>query len=213
MPRTLYLCRHGQTTWNAEGRLQGGLDAPLTPLGVAQSRRKAEVLREVLPSPAATPMISSPLGRCRASALLMAEILALEPEWIRYDERLRELTWGAWDGRTPAEIDAETPGAWAGRLIDRWRFRPPGGGESYPMLLERIKPWLDETLDGDGPVIVVAHGMVGRAVRGLYADLAPEQIMALAETQDVVFRLAGGGIERLPAAPLAETRLPAAPPP
>lgn len=43
----LYLMRHGQTVWNAEGRMQGRLDSPLTPLGEAQARRLAWLVRDL----------------------------------------------------------------------------------------------------------------------------------------------------------------------
>lgn len=117
---TLILVRHGQTAINAQARLQGRLDAPLTDLG----RRQAASLGEALARPAR--VISSPLGRC----LETAEVFGLP---VEVDERWIEIDYGALDGVALAEVPAAVWG--------RWRTDSafvPAGGESMAEVKRRV---------------------------------------------------------------------------
>src|SRR5215218_1994878 len=93
----LILVRHGESTWNAEERLQGQLDPPLSERGRDQSRALAGVL-DGMPDDR---VVCSDLGRARETA----ELLGLRP--ARLDARWREIDVGEWGGRTAAEIDAQ----------------------------------------------------------------------------------------------------------
>src|SRR6185295_4451751 len=88
------------------------------------------------------------------------------------DERLAELGFGDWEGLTARDVQAKHPGAWETHEASRWTLVPPGG-ESYAQLLDRLKSWLAE-LQGD--VVVVAHGGVGRALRGMNQGLPLSEI-------------------------------------
>jgi broad specificity phosphatase PhoE len=143
----LILVRHGESTANAEGRLLGRLDAPLTDRGLAQARAVAEVLSGV------TRVISSPLARARDTAGALATGLPVE-----VDERWIEVDYGAYDGSLLGDVPAE--------VWQRWRsdpdFRPPGG-ESLAEAGARVRQACEELLApggaarGDGNVVVVSH--------------------------------------------------------
>ena len=77
-----------------------------------------------------------------------------------FDDRLKELSFGAWEGRTWADLKRAEPAAVAARRRNRWAFVPPGG-ESYADLLVRVSPWLTELAPDS---VVVAHGGVARVL-------------------------------------------------
>lgn len=193
----IYLVRHGETLWNREGRMQGHLDSPLSPRGEDQARRVGEALRPMVDDGFA--MVSSPLGRTRQTAAIISAALARDPAACRHDDRLKEMTWGEWDGLTREEIELRSPGELERRLKEHWTYPPPGG-ESYEIVAARVALWLDEVA-ADSRLVVVAHGTMGRVLRGLYAGLSQADTLSLEEPQDAFFRLNGGGIERIAAAP------------
>jgi broad specificity phosphatase PhoE len=194
--QTIYLVRHGETEWNREGRVQGHLDSPLTARGREQARRAGLTLAELLAGEPPFELLASPLGRAQASAELVLEALGPLVTNRRNDDRLTEISWGRWEGMARAEIAAREPELWRWREADRWRHPPPDG-ESHVMLADRARGWL-ESVAVLPRLIVVGHGAWGRVLRGLYQDLRPEQIDALDEPQDALFRLAAGTVLRIP---------------
>ncbi len=172
VPPFLFI-RHGETDWNAEGRLQGQLDIPLNALGRAQAAaagaRAAVLLRAQGRDPARVPFTASPLGRTRDTMERVRAVLGLPPGGYALDDRLKEFTFGAWEGLTWAEVGRRDRPALTARRRDKWRFVPPGG-ESYAMLAERVRPWLD-TVEPDA--VVVSHGGVARALMVILAGLSP----------------------------------------
>jgi broad specificity phosphatase PhoE len=189
---TILLLRHGETEWNLERRYQGRFDSPLTERGAAQARAIGRLLAG-LPAAVAAPIVASPQGRARRTAEIIREELGSAGA-VRVDERLRELTLGSWDGLTYGEIEAVSPG-----IFDdggpEWCFRAPDG-ESYDAFAARAGEWLGEQNDA-APIIVVAHGLVGRVLRGLYAGLPREVALTLPVPQDRIYRLSNGAIEQL----------------
>jgi probable phosphoglycerate mutase len=194
---TIFLVRHGETEWNRERRYQGGLDSPLTPGGVTQARAVGRLLAS-LPEAISAPIVASPQGRARHTAELIREELG-GGEKLSFDERLRELTTGAWDGLAYAEIEAQSPGIFDGDGRYEWYFRAPGG-ESWEALAARLGEWLGEQ-DPDATVITVAHGLVSRVLRGLYAGMPRAAALSLPVPQDRIFRLACGTVETLAVPP------------
>jgi broad specificity phosphatase PhoE len=187
----LYLVRHGETTWNRAERMQGQQDTPLTPLGVAQASGAGRVLRALLGTgQEAARFVTSPLGRARRSAEIILAHLPDQVDAATEDDRLKEIRWGDFEGLTRQAIGAVSLRLWRSPA-DRWRVPPPGG-ESYLMLSERVSPLLAELRRSPRPAVIIAHGGVRRALRGLYLDLPPEQIPMLDEPHDVIFRLQAG---------------------
>ena len=186
---TIYFVRHGETAWNTERRLQGRLDSALTDAGRGHAAANADTLREAVPDVLTLPFVSSPLGRARKSMEILRARLGLAPEAYAIDARLAELSFGDWEGMTAREIRAAEPEAWAAYEASRWTVVPPGG-ESYQQLVDRLRSWLGD-LRGD--LVVVAHGGVGRALRGLNLGVPLNEIPTFDTPQnDRVYRLSKG---------------------
>ncbi len=198
MDRLIYLVRHGETEWNRAGRMQGQRDSPLTARGEDQARRVGRTLARLIGAGDGFAMVASPLGRTLRTAAIIRAETGLAPDDCPTDDRLMEITWGAWDGLTRDEIDAGEPGVMARRLQNHWRFVPPGGVDIYAMFADRVRALIDDVARGQR-LVVVAHGTTGRVLRGLYAGLGEAETLALAEPQDAFFRLHGGAIERIDA--------------
>jgi glucosyl-3-phosphoglycerate phosphatase len=148
-PDRLILVRHGESTWNAEERLQGQLDPPLSDRGREQSRALAGML-DGLPGER---IVCSDLGRARQTA----ELMGLEPG--RFDPRWREIDVGEWGGKTAAEIDAQ------GSELTNWRGGPRTApdGEPWDAFAHRVSVALDELIAAGGQWTVVCHGGCIRA--------------------------------------------------
>lgn len=188
-PHTIYFVRHGETAWNTERRLQGRMDSPLTELGRAQAAGNAATLLEAVPNVTALPFVSSPLGRARTSMEIIREQLGLARDGYDVDDRLAELSFGDWEGMTAREIRSKAPDAWTAYEASRWTIVPPGG-ESYQQLIDRLRSWLNE-LRGD--IVVVAHGGVGRALRGVNLGIPLTEIPTFRTPEnDRVYRLSKG---------------------
>lgn len=151
---TVYLARHGETVWNAEGRYQGRLDSPLTDTGRAQARSTAETMRER----GIERLLCSPLGRARDTAHVVEKALGLVPE---IDDDLCESDIGRWEGLTRDEVESAYPGELARREEDRLHYRPPGG-ESLVDMLVRARA-VAGRLDGR-TTLIVAHSAINRVL-------------------------------------------------
>ncbi len=191
----IYLVRHGETEWNRVRRYQGWGDSPLTAAGVAQAEAIGRLLRTLLEA-AAAEIVASPIGRARRTAEIIGAALGRTAP-LRFDDRLREISIGTWDGLDRAEIAARAPAIFDGDGRHEWYFRTPDG-ETYEAFAGRIAGWLAEP--GEAPLIVVTHGVVTRVLRGIYAGLPRATALALPVPQDRIYRLAGGVIEEIDAA-------------
>lgn len=191
---TLYLVRHGETTWNRIGRLQGQADAPLTLRGTRQAHAIGETLRKLIGGGPIT-IHASPLRRAHQSAVIIADVLGHDADTIRLDRRLVEITLGRNDGISGwAELDAHDPEGAAARKADPWNYVHPEG-ESSQMVLERVSPWLHWAHGLGGVHVVVSHGVTIKILRGLYLGLTPEQTFALDRPQEAFHRLRAGQVD------------------
>ena len=188
----LYVIRHGETNWNAEGRLQGQRDIALNACGRDQARRNGEALASHLAAegldPATLSYVASPLGRTRETMEILRQTLALPPDRYGLDERLKEVSFGDFEGLTLAELATRDPAGFEAREADRWGFVPQGG-ESYAMLADRIAPLLEALA---GPAVVVAHGGVLRALYHLLLGHSTKDVMTMPVRQDRVHLFAAG---------------------
>jgi broad specificity phosphatase PhoE len=198
----IWLFRHGETVWNAEKRAQGHLDSPLTQTGREQARVMGRGLARELAAagyaPATVIVRSSPLGRVRETLALAAAEAGLLHDEACHDDRLREMSWGDWDGLNGTEIEARFPGQMAARRDDKWNYCPPRG-ENYIMAAERAQAALDDivALAATKPVAVFAHGAIGRVLRGLFTRAAQNDILDMDQPQDAFYRLHGGAAHRI----------------
>lgn len=188
MPR-LYFIRHGETDWNAARRYQGQADIPLNDRGRAQARRNGEALRALMPGIAGARFIASPLQRTQETMRLVRTSMGLDASGYALEPRLIELHYGSWQGQLQSELPQIDPAGVAARGADPFNWRP-AGGENYVDLQRRLETWLAE-LDGD--CVVVSHGGVSRALRGLLIEgIAPADVPALEVPQDRVLVLSDG---------------------
>jgi len=191
MTAEIFLLRHGETAWNAEHRLQGHKDSPLTFRGREQARIVGRILSRYLGCRHRIPMAVSPLGRALATAAIVQQHAESPP--VTIEPRIEEVGFGVWEGLTKAEIDAIWPGLTNGLASPEWFFCAPGA-ESYDACEQRIRAWLGEQ---SGKVIAVSHEVAGRILRGIYLGLSREQTLALTVPQDLVWHLKGGKIAAL----------------
>jgi broad specificity phosphatase PhoE len=148
----LALLRHAETAWNAEGRVQGRTDVPLSDAGRASLRGRA-----LPPACRGMRVVTSPLARCvETAALLGVADAAREP-------RLMEMDWGEWQGQTLAALRQSHGKAMADNEARGLDFRPPGG-ESPREVAARVAAWLEELRE---PTLAVTHRGVIRAVLSL----------------------------------------------
>jgi broad specificity phosphatase PhoE len=187
----IYLLRHGQTHYNAERRIQGQCDSELTDLGREQARAMGRALREhVAPD---VRIVCSPLGRTVASAELVREAAGIVTP-LETDPLLKEIGCGSWENRLHEECRAATPHDPSLSFTDFWRHHCPDG-ESYYAARGRAVRWLEQH-DGKR-VVAVAHGVIGKLIRGHYLGLAYGEMDALPSPQDRLFRLHEGKAEEI----------------
>jgi broad specificity phosphatase PhoE len=190
---TLYFVRHGETDWNAERRYQGQTDIPLNERGKAQAKRNGAMLREAIPNLSALDLVASPLGRARETMTILLGELGISAERLRFDDRLRELSYGAWEGKLESELPGLDPNGFAAREKNRLYWRPVHG-ESYADLFARTGDWL-KTVERD--TLVASHGGVSRCLRAHVLGFDPELIPTLESPQDRVLVLADGAMRWL----------------
>lgn len=193
MPPHLFLCRHGETDWNAERRIQGQTDVPMNVRGRAQAERNGALLRELVGAGApGWDFVASPLRRTRDTMAILRAALGLAVDDYPTDPRLMELHFGDWQGSTLAEIGAREPGAIAARDRAKWSFVPPGNGaESYAML-ERRMASVFETLER--PTIVAAHGGIARCFLRRYGGVDADEAAHAAIPQDLILEYRNGEV-------------------
>ena len=149
--KTLYLIRHGETDHNKDGLAMGHLDSPLNERGQRQAQQTAAWLAR---RPIAR-LVSSDLSRALHTAAPLGAALGLR---VEPDSRLRELSFGLFEGRSVADCAVDHP-----EIVARWRsgefdFAPPGG-ETRRALMARTRVVLDEILAGAAEhVALVTHG-------------------------------------------------------
>lgn len=147
----LHCVRHGESTYNAEGRVQGQSDVPLSPLG----RRQAEAVAAALAETSLEAIFSSPLRRALETARLAADRTGVE---LHVDDRLKEVHAGVFQDRLHDELEAMFPDVYR-----RWTGGDPHyvvpGGESRRQLADRGEAAFREILrSGYREVAVIAHG-------------------------------------------------------
>ena len=183
---TLYFIRHGETDWNAVQRYQGQTDIPLNSKGREQAARNGLELGSYLgPRAADLDYVASPLMRASDTMRIVRSAMGLDPEAFRRDARLKEQSYGHWEGQLWSELSRIDPEGFAARANDKWGWRPRDG-ESYAMLSERIAGWLAEV---ERDSVVVSHGAVSRALRGLVLPFDRDKVAELEIPQDKVLIL------------------------
>lgn len=189
MSPILYFVRHGQTNWNAETRFQGTRDIPLNDVGRGQASRNGKALKDIV-DPSKVNFIASPLMRTRETMEIVRREMGLAAAAYETDDRLKELSFGDWEGRTVSELEETQSELWEDRQKNKWLFRPPQG-ESYKDLAERLRGWVEEI---KGPLVVVSHGGVNRGLRFLLSDHDSETLANASIPQDKIMIIKDGSV-------------------
>jgi len=153
----LYLCRHGDTAWSGQRRLVGRNDVPLVAAGEQNARRLGDRLRTV----AFERVLVSPLGRARRTAELAGFGAA------QVDERLLEMDFGLYEGRTVEEIRRDQPG---------WTYLRDlcPGGEGPDDIGRRADDLLADLESTSGDVVLFGHSVILRVVAARFLGLSPD---------------------------------------
>jgi broad specificity phosphatase PhoE len=153
----LIFIRHGETLWTREMRYQGRSDIPLTEKGKRQGVLISKYLQKLKP----THIYSSPLKRAYETALTISEGCKLKP--IIIDERISEISFGKWEGLTPADVESRYPAEFKLWLEQGTVFTPPQA-ENKRSFEKRVVSFLKELLKDysrqtPSPILaIVCHG-------------------------------------------------------
>jgi broad specificity phosphatase PhoE len=164
------LLRHGETTWNELGIVQGQLDdARLSTEGKSQAIAVAEELRNY----SFKWIVTSDLTRARETAAIVDDALGLE---IAIAPALRERSYGVYEGRPVSELPSSASGVYEGRVIDS--SARPEGGESLDDLYERCATFVDSLrAAGTDRLLLVTHGGTIRALRAYCEGLVMQDLV------------------------------------
>lgn len=189
----ILLARHGETRWNAEGRYQGQMDIPLSPVGEQQARLLGERLRDVHISRA----VASPLLRAKLTAELALQDLRAGS--LLLDPDLQEIAHGEWEGLLASEIRERDP-----ELLGAWREAPETvqmpGGESLQQVLDRAWPALVRAMEGlgdDDTLLIVAHDAVNRVLLCRILGLPLSRLWSFRQAPTTINLLEGPNADRL----------------
>lgn len=153
---TVYLLRHGETAWNADGnRYCGATDIALTKKGLQQANQAATVLTSL----SFDAVYSSPLQRAFHTAQIVSGSAG-----VVTDQRLTEASFGEWEGKTREEFIAENSVLWNDWCREPDHVRAGGTGETARQVVDRVDDFFQEMQKKhpDGTILVVAHNAVNR---------------------------------------------------
>jgi probable phosphoglycerate mutase len=161
----VWLIRHGESTWNVNGLIQGHDDAATL---TARGRRQAELAAEELRGMPIQALYASDLRRARQSAEIVGRALGLP---VHHDAALRERCFGALEGLPQHSLDPAVIGLWGNRIVDV--NARPEGGESLHDVYQRVGAFVDRIARQrhPGDVVIVAHGGSIRALHAYFAGI------------------------------------------
>ncbi len=198
----LYVLRHGETDWNVQKRLQGRTDTSLNDQGRAQAHRHgiklAKELHAAFPEPLlfekeikTWSFVSSPLKRCRETMEIVLSAFDLSSHSYEIDDRLIEISFGEWEGKSWSELRDSDPLLVQARFDDPW-VNCAQGAETYAELEKRVLNWHSSLLH---KTIAVTHSGPTRVVRRFLSQLPKEEILSLESPQDKFIKTHSRGFE------------------
>jgi alpha-ribazole phosphatase len=177
----IYIARHGETTWNEEGRIQGRSDPDLSPKGYAQS----QALLEQLKGRPLSAIYTSNLKRSFLTAEPIANHLGLP---IQRQAELDEIAFGILEGKLLFKFDEELKREWEEFKDHRFTYHIPGG-ENYTDVANRIRPFIEMTLrNHEGQeVLIVGHRVVNRLLIGILMEYPLDWVLRIEQTNDCIY--------------------------
>ena len=172
----IILIRHGQTTWNIEGRFQGQSDTELIPDGIKQ----AQLLADKFPLPALDAVYCSDLKRTKCTAKIIADKFNLP---LNSTKDLREMSFGQWEGILFDEINKKWPNA-INKFFDNPMSINIPGGETFQQVQDRgmraMHRIIGENLGRS--IAIVAHGAINRAILSCAVHIPLEYIWSVSQS-------------------------------
>lgn len=173
------MIRHGETSWNAEKKIQGSTDIPLNEAGVAQAQALGEQLLEQ--GNCIERIYTSAQIRARQTARILSDRLGLE---MRVLKGLEEMRLGLWEGLNWDEVAQRYPEEF-GRWKKERRYVPAPRGESYQNVLERVVPALRKVARAEsGDVLIVTHSAVIMSLLSCINDTPFQEMIVRYRTQN-----------------------------
>jgi probable phosphoglycerate mutase len=166
----LYITRHGETEWNTQVRMQGWKNSDLTEKGKSNAIALGKSLRDV----EFKRVYCSPLDRTRKTAELILDGRDVE---VIYDEKLREIHLGEFEGKTQEEIREIYPGFQRHFWENPHEYKA-SSGEDFYQVRERVVKVLKKIItdNPDGNVLIVTHGVVLKTIHSYFKNLPMERL-------------------------------------
>lgn len=191
----ILLARHGETSWNRDGRYQGHTDITLSETGENQARALGVRLQDVLISRA----VASPMSRAKLTAQRV--LGPARAAMLTFDDGLKEISHGGWEGMLVSDIEKSYP-----ELLARWKDAPTGdlpagpNAESLQHVLDRAWPAFEKAVSGlaaDETVLIVAHDAVNRVLLCKVLGLPLERVWSFRQAPATLNVLAGPSAAQL----------------
>lgn len=183
----IYIARHGETTWNVEGRIQGRSDPGLSPKGYEQSLALLEQMKD---KPISA-IYTSTLQRSIFTAQPIAQYLSLP---IQKQPELDEIAFGILEGKLLYHFDEELKREWDRFKDNRFTYRIPEA-ENYSDVGSRIKPFVERLLRSheEQEVLIVGHRVVNRLLIGMFLEIPFEKVLKIEQTNDCLYLIKRNG--------------------
>jgi len=183
----IYVARHGETTWNVQGRIQGRSDPGLSPEGYAQSR----ALLEQLEGRAISTIYTSTLKRSILTAQPIANHFGLP---LQEQPELDEIAFGILEGKQFLDSDGEVRREWERFKENRFTYRIPGG-ENYTDVMNRIRPFVEMILQSHRgeEILIVGHRVVNQMLIGLLMDYPPQEMLKMQQSNGCFYLVEKNG--------------------
>jgi len=177
----IYIARHGETTWNVEGRIQGRSDPGLSPKGYDQSLALLEQLRD---RPISA-IYTSTLQRSILTAQPIAQHFGLP---IQKQSELDEIAFGILEGKQILNIDGEAKMEWERFRENRMTYRIPGA-ENFTDVATRLGPFKEKILRNHKgqEILIIGHKIVNRFLIGMLLEYPPEDVPKLEQNNGCVY--------------------------
>ena len=183
----IYIARHGETTWNAEGRVQGRSDPGLSPKGIDQSL----VLFEQLRGCPISAIYTSTLQRSILTAQHLATYLSLP---IQKKQELDEMAFGILEGKKIPHLDEETKSEWERFKENRFSYHIPQA-ENYTDVTRRISPFVERILQSHQgeEILIIGHRVVNLMLIRVLIDYPPEKVSEIQQSNDCLYLIKRNG--------------------
>jgi broad specificity phosphatase PhoE len=183
----IYIARHGETTWNVEGRIQGRSDPDLSPKGVAQS---LALLEQIKDRPISA-IYTSTLQRSIHTAQPIAKFLNLP---IQKQPELDEIAFGIMEGVQVSSFNEELKREWERFKENRFTYHIPGA-ENYTDVANRLRPFKEKILrDHAGQeILIIGHMIVNRFLIGMLLEYPLEEMLKIQQSNGCFYLIRRNG--------------------